>query len=266
MGRPSRPPPPLRVCPEGHEYEPPRSGCSTCPICSRIRQRAYERERYARRKRVHLQGPEAQALFKELTQQQDGCCAICGEKAQLGLDHNHTTGSIRGLLCGLCNLGIGYLKEDPQRLVQAIAYLEHWAQHPRPVFSGGWSAEKRKIVQEKVTAYQREGWTPERWAKYRAKGLLRGKYLLSGGMLLCSNCGGPFEGLKSTNVYVCATHRRRPSLCTNKISISMIHADNVVMSMLANQGINHDTTDLEKRLLIRQFIPPMRDSEMCIES
>jgi hypothetical protein len=62
-------------------------------------------------------------------------CAICGQpevgKAstsdkikRLAVDHHHQSGAIRGLLCSLCNRGIGFFKGDVGRLRQAIAYLE----------------------------------------------------------------------------------------------------------------------------------------------
>ena len=34
---------------------------------------------------------------------QDGRCAICGASVDLVQDHDHTTGLIRGDLCGRCN-------------------------------------------------------------------------------------------------------------------------------------------------------------------
>ena len=65
----------------------------------------------------------------ELYEKQDGKCAICGEipKTERGLhvDHCHTTGSVRGLLCHGCNTGIGALKEDAEILSKAIEYLRN---------------------------------------------------------------------------------------------------------------------------------------------
>lgn len=58
---------------------------------------------------------------------QDGRCAICAvpfSDTQPYVDHNHATGEIRGLLCGNCNNGLGRFKDDPRRLLGAVAYLD----------------------------------------------------------------------------------------------------------------------------------------------
>jgi len=56
-----------------------------------------------------------------------GKCAICGNEPigtkRLVVDHNHTTGNIRGLLCHYCNLGIGLFKDNINSLARAIVYL-----------------------------------------------------------------------------------------------------------------------------------------------
>ena len=61
---------------------------------------------------------------------QMGLCAICksdtprqGKAKMFTVDHDHANGSIRGLLCGPCNRGIGYLNDDPARLQAAVNYL-----------------------------------------------------------------------------------------------------------------------------------------------
>lgn len=60
-----------------------------------------------------------------LRRAQGGRCAICRRRTRLGIDHDHTTEFVRGLLCRACNLGIGLLKNDPRRLRAAAAYLRH---------------------------------------------------------------------------------------------------------------------------------------------
>jgi len=63
---------------------------------------------------------------------QDGCCAICGKAEggmrkgkviRLAVDHNHTTGAVRDLLCRACNQLIGNASEDITVLQSAIDYL-----------------------------------------------------------------------------------------------------------------------------------------------
>lgn len=57
--------------------------------------------------------------------QNDGC-AICmtGPKHRaLDVDHDHQTGKVRGLLCNVCNLAVGYFKDSPALLFRAIDYL-----------------------------------------------------------------------------------------------------------------------------------------------
>lgn len=70
--------------------------------------------------------------YNELLTKQSGVCAICGNKEtalkkgkikSLGVDHDHTTGKVRGLLCDACNRGLGSFKEDKNSLLWAVGYL-----------------------------------------------------------------------------------------------------------------------------------------------
>jgi hypothetical protein len=65
--------------------------------------------------------------YIEMHKQQDGKCAICEEKPTtkrgLHLDHNHSTGQVRGLLCHGCNVALGSFKENTDLLGKAIEYL-----------------------------------------------------------------------------------------------------------------------------------------------
>lgn len=50
-------------------------------------------------------------------------CQICGDTDRLNIDHDHETNIIRGVLCNRCNLGIGFLKDNPYLLRKAAQYL-----------------------------------------------------------------------------------------------------------------------------------------------
>ena len=68
------------------------------------------------------------AEYEELGKSQDWKCAICGEnlneKIRSHLDHDHKTGNIRGILCHLCNVGIGHLRDSVHLLEKALVYLK----------------------------------------------------------------------------------------------------------------------------------------------
>lgn len=65
---------------------------------------------------------------EKLLQDQDEMCAICGTN-NFGphgpnVDHNHSTGAIRGILCMQCNIGLGAFKDEVIKLENAIKYLK----------------------------------------------------------------------------------------------------------------------------------------------
>ena len=68
------------------------------------------------------------AEYDTMLEQQGGCCKVCrttdsGGKGRFHVDHNHTTGKVRGLLCSGCNKGLGHLQDSPDVLLKALAYL-----------------------------------------------------------------------------------------------------------------------------------------------
>lgn len=71
---------------------------------------------------------EAVTKYLEMMETQNGLCAICKKPEPLGrelaIDHCHTTGAIRGLLCTKCNLGLGMLGDDLESLERAYSYLK----------------------------------------------------------------------------------------------------------------------------------------------
>ena len=68
------------------------------------------------------------AQYEAMHRRQGGKCKVCREpektNARLAVDHCHTTGRVRGLLCKSCNWGIGLLKDDAKLLRRAAGYLE----------------------------------------------------------------------------------------------------------------------------------------------
>ena len=66
--------------------------------------------------------------YMRLKEEQDNCCFICSadfSEVKDHIDHCHTTGQVRGLLCNSCNSGIGMFKDNPELLEKAITYLEN---------------------------------------------------------------------------------------------------------------------------------------------
>ena len=69
--------------------------------------------------------------YNELFSKQNGLCAICNRpneelRQALGVDHNHITYQIRGLLCEQCNCGLGNFQDSIDNLTNAIFYLSRY--------------------------------------------------------------------------------------------------------------------------------------------
>lgn len=111
---------------------------SQCKECKQHNGRkAYKSnpEPFLQHQRKHNYGitlEEYQALYK----QQCGVCASCGHPEirtykgkvkNLATDHCHTTDRIRGLLCHDCNTALGLLRDDPERIVALLRYVNERA-------------------------------------------------------------------------------------------------------------------------------------------
>lgn len=82
-------------------------------------------ERCVPQKRLY--GVSAEQI-KAMLEAQGYVCAICGappKRKALAVDHDHNTGRVRAMLCHPCNGALGLMRDDPERLRKAIAYLEH---------------------------------------------------------------------------------------------------------------------------------------------
>jgi DNA invertase Pin-like site-specific DNA recombinase len=77
----------------------------------------------------------------------------------------------------------------------------------------------------------------------RAPQKAHGHYLLSGGMLICPQCGGNFEARHGTSwggrgVYVCGTRRRNPGVCSNKLVLPIVEMDAIVLHQLEDEVLS----------------------------
>lgn len=96
--------------------------------------RAQERERLRRWRRSNPEKKRAQKLRQEygltpeqlaaMLRAQGNACAICRAAAPECIDHCHASGRVRGVLCRLCNSGIGQFGDDPAILLAAADYIE----------------------------------------------------------------------------------------------------------------------------------------------
>lgn len=67
--------------------------------------------------------------FDSLFDAQGRRCPVCystesNVKRGWQVDHDHVSGAIRGVLCGMCNPMLGLAQDDPDRLRRAAAYLD----------------------------------------------------------------------------------------------------------------------------------------------
>ena len=148
-----------RRCPDCKETKPlvefysaPKSTLKTrtspyCKACTSRRTREYQQrnaQAISERRKAARRTPEGQRKGRDrdlrrhygiglvdlerMVRAQGGRCAICSDEFQSDkhthVDHCHSTGVIRGILCVTCNLMLGHAKDDQQRLLAAAQYLE----------------------------------------------------------------------------------------------------------------------------------------------
>jgi len=104
---------------------------SLCKDCANKKNKKYNKDNRPRliaqqlvshRRRLYGLNEEE---YNNMILSQNNLCAICNKPSDktLHIDHDHTTGKVRGLLCSNCNLGIGLLQEDVSIFTRAIEYL-----------------------------------------------------------------------------------------------------------------------------------------------
>ena len=93
---------------------------------SKLKYRAKNKQNIKEQRRQMRYGITKQQ-YDEMLERQQYCCAICSKtpKKTLDVDHCHSNGEIRGLLCNSCNQALGLFKDNKQYISMAIQYLEN---------------------------------------------------------------------------------------------------------------------------------------------
>ena len=107
----------------------PIINCLSCRSSGKAKQNLKKKLSRDFVKKYGMDYDEYDRMFSE----QQGCCAICkssdpkgrwiGNTRALCVDHDHTTGQVRGLLCNTCNQGLGNFFDNIEYLERAIVYL-----------------------------------------------------------------------------------------------------------------------------------------------
>ena len=120
-------------CPLGREIATIDLGrlalCSTCDNAKRCKQ--YRRDQELKHlSHVRIKYDLSSEEYTRLVLAQNGVCAVCGKttpgQRNLDVDHDHTTGEIRGLLCRKCNTALGLFQENSLITDKATVYLRRF--------------------------------------------------------------------------------------------------------------------------------------------
>lgn len=113
-----------------------RKLCSACKPCTAARNKEWRDSNKDKLRDIAYKNKFGISLeeYEAKLETQNNCCAVCGvsqDKVSMrfAVDHNHTTGAVRGLLCGQCNVAIGMAKEDIAILASMISYLMEYEGH-----------------------------------------------------------------------------------------------------------------------------------------
>lgn len=125
---------------KGKVYENgPRKGKSShCNACASARAREWALKNKdkvdAKARSGHLRRKFGLTVeqYNEMLSEQGGVCGICKctllsprvKQKNFCVDHNHSTGAVRGILCDACNLILGNANDDVELLSKCIHYLE----------------------------------------------------------------------------------------------------------------------------------------------
>jgi len=108
-----------------------RSRCKACEVLYITRKYHRDPKLAAERYRTSILSWRygiSRVILDQMNADQGGVCAICkasspGHTKSWHIDHDHTTGRVRGLLCNKCNLALAFFGDSEKVLLSAAAYL-----------------------------------------------------------------------------------------------------------------------------------------------
>jgi hypothetical protein len=115
----------------------------------RVSDPAYRERELERRRRSYVRNKESilpkmrkrkyaarygitESDFWRMVAEQENRCKSCGttfakeDRKNMHIDHCHTTGKVRGVLCFRCNASLGLLREDPGMIRCLVKYAEEF--------------------------------------------------------------------------------------------------------------------------------------------
>ena len=112
-----------------------RTDCKECNLqAKRERWASFSKEEKQQRhtkSRLKYQYGLTPEQYQEKVDEQQNKCFICGVESgyngkPLYVDHCHSSGKVRKLLCQHCNSGLGMFKDNPELLTKAAEYIKQW--------------------------------------------------------------------------------------------------------------------------------------------
>lgn len=124
-------------CKRGHERTEENTyvngrGERSCKICTNENNKKWQKDNpeKTRRNAINQYLKKTYGITKTdylaMVARQNGVCAICKKPPKNGpleIDHCHSTGRVRGLLCHRCNWALGILEDSEELLASALEYL-----------------------------------------------------------------------------------------------------------------------------------------------
>ena len=113
-----------------------------CKVCDNLKRQKYRKDnpiknqRSSRNRNLLSKYGITIEDYDKMFESQGRMCGICKTEENysghtgprkdwsFSVDHCHTTGHIRGLLCNDCNRALGLFRDDPDRLVAALNWLQ----------------------------------------------------------------------------------------------------------------------------------------------